>query len=71
MKPGDLVRTRYGNVRLWNEDQTESRVIDFYPKRNDLLLILEVRGDSYYHRAITLDGIEGYILESEVRELDV
>lgn len=71
MKPGDLVRTRYGNVRLWNEDQTSSRVIDFYPRRNDLLLILEVRKDSYYHQVITLNGIEGYVLESEVQELGV
>lgn len=66
MKPGDLVRSRSPWVRVWDENQDDSVMIDVYPRKFELLLVLGGVSNRYYHHVLSSGGIVGWVLGSEM-----
>ena len=66
MKPGDLVRSRSPWVRVWDENGDDNIVIEVYPEKFELLIVLGGVRNTYYHRVLSSGGIEGWVLDDEL-----
>ena len=66
MKPGDLVRSRSPRVRVWDENQDDCIMIDVYPRKFELLLVLGGSRNRYYKWVLSSGGIVGYVLDDEL-----
>jgi hypothetical protein len=52
---------------VWDGDLNYYTVIDVYPRKFELLLLLGgVTPDGYHHRVLTSGGIVGYVLDTEI-----
>jgi len=66
VNPGDLVRSLSPWVRVWDENQDDCIMIDVYPQKFELLLVLGGVRNTYYHRVLSSGGIVGWVLDNEI-----
>ena len=67
---GDLVRSRFASVILWNKNQNETiKSIHSQQKQHgkyELMIVLELPVNNYYFHVCTSCGTCGYVLCSEL-----
>ena len=67
---GDLVRSRFASVILWNKNQNETiKSIHSQQKqcgKYELMIVLELPVNNYYFHVCASDGTCGYVLCSEL-----
>lgn len=67
---GDLVRSRFASIILWNKNQNETiKSIHSQQKQHgkyELMIVLELPVNNYYFHVCASDGTCGYVLCSEL-----
>lgn len=70
LRVGDLVRSRFASVILWNKNHNEPiKSIHSQQKQHgkyELMIVLELPVNNYYFHVCTSDGTCGYVLCSEL-----
>ena len=65
---GDLVRSRFASVILWNKNQNETikTISNQRYGKYELMIVLELPVNNYYFHVCASDGTCGYVLCSEL-----
>ena len=68
MQVGDLVRSRYASIRIWdkNQEETIKNISNQQYGKYELMIILELPMNNYYFHVCASDGTCGYVLCSEL-----
>ena len=68
LQVGDLVRSRFASVILWNKNHNETikTISNQRYGKYELMIVLELPMNNYYFHVCASDGTCGYVLCSEL-----